>query len=277
MEGGAMRGVFTAGVIDVLMENNIKFDGGVGVSAGACFGCNYKSNQPGRVARYNLAFCDEPDYMSFRSMFKTGDLFNVNFAYDKIPNEYDPFDYEEYKRNPMEFYIVATDIEKGTPVYKRLDSIEGENMKWLNASAAMPIAAKIVEIQGRKFLDGGVTDSIPLKFFIHKGYDKNVVILTQPADYEKKSNKLEPIIDKKYKEYPNLIKASKIRHIRYNRSLEYIKEKEKTGECLVIQPKEKLAIGRITHDPALVLDAYMSGRVVGAENLEKVKKYLGEK
>ncbi len=277
MEGGAMRGLFTAGVTDVLMEAGVDFDGAIGVSAGACFGCNYKSKQIGRSIRYNLAFCDDPEYVSFRSLFKTGELFNEDFAYNKIPNEYDLFDYETYKENPMDFYVVCTDLETGKAVYKKVNVLHEENFKWLKASASMPLAAKMVEVGGRKLLDGGVSDSIPLRFFIHKGYDKNIVILTQPPHFVKKKNQLAPVMKKVYKEYPEFVKAVYDRHNVYNKTLKYVRYMEKQGKCIVLQPDEKLPIGRVEHDPDNVLKAYMVGRKVGKENLERVKKYLGDK
>ena len=155
MEGGAMRGIFSAGVMDVLMENGVDFDGLIGVSAGACFGCNYKSKQSGRVIRYNLRFCRDKRYCSFHSLITTGDMFGAEFCYDTIPNKLDLFDSETYINNPMKFYVNATDIESGKPVYHCLETVEPDELKWIRASASMPMAARIVNIDGRKFLDGG--------------------------------------------------------------------------------------------------------------------------
>ena len=165
MEGGAMRGLFTAGVIDVMMENGISFDGAIGVSAGAAFGCNYKSGQPGRVLRYNLRFCKDPRFCSVRSLIKTGDMFGADFCYREIPYEHDLFDYKAYAESPMEFHVVCTDVDTGEAVYKKCDALDGEQMEWLRASASLPLAARIVEIDGKGYLDGGIADSVPLKYF----------------------------------------------------------------------------------------------------------------
>lgn len=146
MEGGAMRGLFTAGVIDVMMEEGIGFDGAIGVSAGAVFGSNYKSNQPGRVIRYNLRFCQDPRYSSFRSLAKTGDLFGADFCYREIPDHLDPFDREAYESSPMDFYVVATDVHTGKPVYHNCRKGDREDLDWFRASASMPLAARIVEV-----------------------------------------------------------------------------------------------------------------------------------
>ncbi len=274
MEGGAMRGVFTAGVTDVLMEHGIEFDGGIGVSAGACFGCNYKSKQIGRALRYNLTFCNNPNYVSFRSLFKTGELFNEEFAYDLIPNKLDVMDYDTYRENPMVFYVVCTDLMSGKPVYKRIDDVTDKNMKWLKASASMPLAAKIVEISGMKLLDGGVSDSIPLRYFIHKGYNKNIVILTQPDGYVKKKNRLAIAMKKYYKEYPNFVNAIYERHNVYNKTIEYVKAMEKAGKCLIICPDEALPVGRIEHNPEKLLKAYMMGREKAIKEIDNIMDYL---
>ena len=164
LEGGAMRGLFTAGVIDVLMENGIEFPAFVGVSAGAAFGCNYKSRQIGRALRYNKRFCRDPRYCSFRSLFKTGDVFGAQFCYHEVPNTLDPFDGKAFNENPMAFYLVASDVETGTPFYKKIDHADDTAYEWIRASASMPIVSRVVELDGKKFLDGGVTDSIPLAF-----------------------------------------------------------------------------------------------------------------
>ena len=162
MEGGAMRGMFTAGVLDVLLENGIEFDGAIGVSAGATFGCNFKSKQIGRAIRYNKRFCKDWRYCSLRSLITTGDLYGAKFCYDTLPNQLDIFDTETYRANPLKFYCVASDCETGKPVYKELETCDAKDLTWMRASASMPLASKVVEVDGYKLLDGGMTDSIPL-------------------------------------------------------------------------------------------------------------------
>ena len=226
MEGGAMRGMFTAGVLDVLMENEIELDAAMGVSAGAVFGCNYKSKQIGRVIRYNTKYCTDPRYCSMESLIKTGDLFGTKFCYDDIPNHLDPFDIAAYQANPMPFYVVCTNIETGKAIHKRLDQGTGEDMLYFRASASMPIVSHIVEVDGYKLLDGGIADSIPLRSMERRGCPRNVVILTQPLGFVKQPNKMVPLLKVVLRHYPACVKAMEIRHLRYNRQAEYVREQE---------------------------------------------------
>ncbi len=274
MEGGAMRGLFTAGVIDVLMENGIEFDGAVGVSAGAAFGCNYKSNQIGRVLRYNLDYCKDPRYCSFRSLIKTGDLFGAEFCYHELPEKLDVFDSTAFNNNPMEFHVVCTDVETGKPVYYRCDKMEEELLEWIRASASMPLASRIVEVGGYRLLDGGISDSIPLKYFEEQGFDRNVVILTQPLDYVKGPNKLMPIMRKVLRKYPALLQVMDDRHLEYNGTTEYVKRRESEGSALVIRPDKTLDIGKIEHDPVKIKGVYELGRTAGQTRIEEVKRFM---
>ena len=259
MEGGAMRGMFTAGVMDVLMENEIHFDGAIGVSAGAAFGCNFKSNQIGRVIRYNKNYCKDPRFCSIRSLIKTGDLYGAEFCYTTIPYELDLFDCEAYLNNPMDFYVVCTDVETGKPVYRKCITGRDEDLIWIRASASMPIASRVVEATGYKLLDGGISDSIPLEYFESLGYNKNVIILTQPKGYIKKPSKALPLIKMSLKEYPNVYKTMENRHNDYNETIKFIEEKEKSGDVLVIRPPEKLPVGRVEHNPDKLQIAYDIG------------------
>lgn len=275
LEGGAMRGMFTAGVTDVMMENDIIFDGAVGVSAGAAFGCNYKSKQPGRVIRYNTAYCRDWRYCSLRSLLKTGDLYGEQFCYYEIPEKLDIFDVEAYRANPMDFYVVCTDVETGEPVYRLLPNGSGEDLQWMRASASMPMVSRIVELDGKKLLDGGISDSIPLKFFEGLGYDRNVVVLTRPADYVKEKNKFLPVLKLTMRKYPNFIKAVADRHLRYNRTLEYIREREHEGDIFVIRPDGPLNIGSAEHDPAELKRVYKLGRDVAERVLPQLIEFVG--
>ena len=173
LEGGAMRGMFTAGVMDVLMEHQIEFDGVIGVSAGAAFGCNYKSGQIGRVLRYNTRFCADKRYGGVESWLKTGNIYNTEFCYGEVPLKHDPFDFAAYDRSLMEFYVVCTDIETGLPVYHRYEGWEDHGFDWIRASASMPVVSETVEIDGQKLLDGGISDSIPVSYFERK-YNEQV-------------------------------------------------------------------------------------------------------
>lgn len=274
LEGGAMRGMFTAGVLDVLMEQNIEVDGVIGVSAGATFGCNYKSKQIGRTIRYNMKYCNDPRYCSFRSLLKTGDLYGAEFCYHTLPEQLDLFDNETYEASPMEFYMVTTDVNTGEPVYYKCDKFDHEGLEWVRASASMPLVSRIVEVGGRQMLDGGISDSIPLQYFQSIGYNKNLVILTQPRDYVKKENKLLPLMKLKLKQYPKLLETMKQRHITYNNTLEYIRTEEQNGTCFVLSPKEKLPIGRIEHHPERLKAVYDIGRETALVHLDEIKNFF---
>ena len=273
LEGGAMRGLFTCGIIDVMMEAGIEPDGLIGVSAGAAFGCNYKSRQPGRALRYNKRFARDKRYCSWQSWLKTGNLYNAEFGYHIIPAQYDFFDNEAYNANPMAFYAVCTDVETGKPVYKRLDKATPLTYDWIRASASMPLVSKVVELEGYKVLDGGVADSIPIAYFESIGYERNVVILTQPEGYIKEHNPLMPLMRIALRKYPHMIETMDKRHIMYNQQLEYVRQAEQEGRCLVIRPDEKLHIGRISHNPEEMQQVYDIGRDTGLRYLERLKEF----
>lgn len=274
MEGGAMRGMFTAGVIDVMMEHQIIFDGAMGVSAGAVFGCNYKSRQPGRVIRYNAAYCNNPQYAGLRTFFKTGDIFGEQFCYHDIPEHLDPFDYEAYRNNPMDFYVVVTDAETGKPLYKKISQCDQREMDWMRASASMPIVSKPVKVDGHELLDGGVADSIPVQKMESLGYDRNVVILTQPRDYKKGRNQLMPLAKVSLRRYPAMIDAMEHRHEHYNEELEYIRTREESGDLFVIRPPKKIEVGKVERSRQRLLTAYRMGRETMKEQLRKLEKFL---
>lgn len=268
LEGGAMRGLFSAGVIDVMMEHGVEVDGIIGVSAGAAFGCNYKSRQAGRAIRYNMRFCKDKRYAGLHSLITTGDLFNAEFAYHVVPTEYDVFDGKTFEENQTEFVVVCTDIEKGLPVYHRIDRFDYDALEWIRASASMPMASNVVELEGMKLLDGGVTDSIPLRESERRGYKRNIVILTQPEGYRKEKLKLMPLAKLWLRRYPELVKAMAERHIMYNNQLDYVAEREKEGTAIVVRPDEKLPIGHTSHNADEMHRVYMIGRRKGEELCE---------
>ena len=183
LEGGAMRGMFTAGVLDVLMEHDITVDGAIGVSAGAVFGCNYKSHQIGRTIRYNTQYCNDRRYASFKNLLRTGNLYSEQFCYHDVPEKLDPFDETAFAASPMDFFVVCTDVKTGEPIYHKCRTGDAEDVRWMEASASMPLAAKIVQIGHYGLLDGGVADSIPIRFFESIGYKRNLIILTQPKSF----------------------------------------------------------------------------------------------
>jgi len=276
LEGGAMRGLFSAGVMDVLMEAGIVFDGAIGVSAGAAFGCNYKSGQIGRVLRYNTRFCADKRYSGLQVLLREGNIFSASFCYDMVPHHYDPFDYEAYEKSPMEFYVVCSDIESGEAVYHRYEGRHDHGLEWIRASASMPLVSCPVEIEGRKYLDGGITDSIPVRFFERIGYDKNVVVLTQPEGYAKDDSLLVELIKLRYaRRYPKLVERMKTQNWRYNETLEYIARREHAGDLLVIRPDQRLPARRVEKDPAKLKTAYEIGRRIASARLAEIRSYLG--
>ena len=273
LEGGAMRGLFTAGIIDVMMEHGVEPDGMIGVSAGAAFGCNYKSRQPGRALRYNKRFAKDKRYCSWQSWWKTGNLYNAEFGYHVIPTQYDIFDDAAFEQNPMAFYAVCTNVETGQAVYKQLEKAGQLTYDWIRASASMPLASKVVELEGMKVLDGGVADSIPLAYFERIGYERNIVILTQPDGYVKEHNPLMPLMRIALRKYPKMIEAMDKRHLMYNKQLVYVYEAEEAGRALVIRPDEKLPIGHISHDPEEMQRVYDIGREMGERRIEEIKQF----
>lgn len=273
LEGGAMRGLWTAGVMDVMMEHDIWPDGIIGVSAGAAFGCNYKSRQPGRAIRYNMRYARDARYSGVRSLLMTGDYFNAEFGYHVIPKQYDVFDDDAFNQNPMEFIVVCTDVETGEAVYQPLSEASYDTYEYIRASASMPLASKVVKLQGRKLLDGGVSDSIPLAYFEKIGYNRNVVILTQPLGYQKKHLRLMPLMRMALRKYPKMIQAMDIRHEMYNRQLEYVTEAEREGRCMIIRPDKKIPIGHISHDADQMRLVYEMGRKAGERHIDRIREF----
>ena len=274
LEGGAMRGMFTCGIIDILLENNIAFDGLSGISAGAIFGCNYKSKQIGRGVRYNKKWGRDPRYFGIRSLLLTGDLYGKEFCYHKIIDELDPIDRKTYKENNIDFFIGATDIENGVIRYFNSKIVDKETIEWIRASASMPLVSNIVEVSGYKLLDGGMIDPIPYSIMIKNGYEKNVIVLTQPRDFIKKKTSIVPILKLKYRKYPKLVDAMANRHNLYNNQLEEIRQLEKEGKVYVIAPYESLNIKRTENNPDELERVYQIGRIVASEKLSEIKEFL---
>ena len=274
LEGGAMRGMFTAGVLDVLMEHGLTTDGTIGVSAGAVFGCNFKSHQIGRVIRYNTEYCNDKRYASFKNLVKTGNLYSEQFCYHEVPEKLDPFNEAAFAASPMDFFVVCTDVKTGEPIYHKCRKGDAEDVRWMEASASMPLAAKIVKIGHYGLLDGGVADSIPVRFFESIGYKRNLIILTQPKGYTKKKNKFLPAIRAKYFRYPAFVEAVADRHERYNETLSYILMLEQAGKDYVIRPPIPLEIGAMERDPAQLRRVYETGRAVAQIQVEKIRDFL---
>ena len=274
LEGGGLRDMFTAGVTDVMLAADVRVDGIVGVSAGATFGCNYKSKQRGRSLRYNIRFKDDPRYMGLSSLLKTGDLVSADFSYHVLPRELDKFDNDAYRENPTEFHVVCTDVTTGEPVYHRIDEMDDEGLEWLRASASMPLVSRPVPIGDRLLLDGGISDSIPLRYFQQQGFGRNIVILTQPKGFFKKRTKLMPFFRLFMRKYPAIIAAMARRHEMYNDQLRYLEEQERKGNILLIYPQDTLPIGRTEQDERKMRHVYGMGREKGEQMIQEIQTFL---
>jgi predicted patatin/cPLA2 family phospholipase len=274
LEGGGMRCMFTMGIVDLFMEHEITFNGTIGVSGGAAFGVNYKSKQPGRALRYNMKYAHNVGYTSWWSFLLTGNLVNAKFAYHTVPMKYDIFDKDTFKSNPMEFWLVCTNVDTGRPVYHKIEKVDYETLEWIRASSSLPVVSKIVNLDGKRLLDGGITDSIPLKFFQEQGYERNVIILTRPRSYIKEQISSIRIVDFFLRNHPNAKQAMRNRPVMYNAELEYIREQEKLGNTLVLAPDEALEIADICKDPDTMHQIYEIGRKYGETHLQEIIDFL---
>ena len=276
LEGGGMRGMYTSGILDVLMQNHIYLDGMVGVSAGIAFGCNYKSRQAGRALRYNVRFAHDKRYSGIRSLLKTGNYYNAWFAYHLVPTHYDVFDCNAFEDSPMECYAVCFDVNTGEGVYQRLDKVDYECFEWIRASASMPVVAQPVEVGGHLLLDGGLADSIPLQFKINKGYDRNVVILTREEGFRKTEEHGLWLMKPFLRKYPRVIEALKHRPAAYNQQLQFVREQERQGKAFVFRPKKPLDVSRTTHNADEMNRVYQQGRDEALQRLEELKQFLAQ-
>ncbi len=271
LEGGALRGIYTAGVLDVLLENNVEIDTVIGVSAGALFGINYVSKQKGRCLRYNLENAKNKHYMGFYSWLTTGNIMNEEFCFHKLIYETDPFDFETFNQSEKKFYAVVTNIETGKPEYIQIKDSK-KDMEYLRASGSMPLVSKVVEIHGKKYLDGGVADSIPYVWAKENGYDRIIVVETRPIDYVKNESNMTPF-KMKYKKYPNLIKTLQERPRVYNETTKLIREEEGKN-CFVIRPSRLVNIKRIEHDRRKIQEMYDLGVEDAKNALKSLIKYI---
>ena len=275
LEGGGMRGIYTAGVLDVFMEKGIAFDGVIGVSAGAIHGCSFLSDQKGRGIRYYKKYCTDPRFMSMRSFFTTGNVVGVDFCYHELPDKLDLYDHAAFLRNRTAFYAVCSNVETGEPEYCRITDMKTQ-IDYLRASASLPYLSKVVEIGGKKYLDGGCTDSIPVEAFRKMGYARNVLVLTRPADHVRKpEHRL--MAGLVYRKYPAFVKALREHHNRYNQTVVRIAELEREGSVFVIRPARPLNIGRLEKDPENIQRVYDIGRADGEKHLKRLTEWMERK
>lgn len=272
LEGGAMRGMYTAAILDCFLDKKIKIDGIIGVSAGALFGVNYCSNQKGRALRYNKKYIKDPRYTSIRSLLSTGNIVNNEFAYHEVPFKLDVFDEEAYSKSKTDFYAVITNIKTGQPEYKKIINASIQ-IDELRASGSMPFVSKPVKIGDDLYLDGALSDSIPLLKCEEMGYDKIIVVLTRPLEYRKKKNN-QLITKMFYHRYPKLVEAINTRYIKYNKTLDIIIDKENKKEIFVFRPSIDLKLKRIEKNPEKLQEMYDLGIKDFNENYNKLKKFL---
>jgi len=274
LEGGGVRGIYTAGVLDVFMEHGPSFDGVIGVSAGAIHACSYLSGQKGRSIRYYRNYVSDPRFMSIRSWLKTGDIVGADFCYHELPDKLDVYDHEAFLRNGTPYYAVCTDVEAGKPEYVRLTDMRSQ-IEYLRASASLPYFSRIVELDGRRYLDGGCTDSIPVEAFRRMGYGRNVVVLTRDASY-RKLPELTALARLVYRRYPAFVRALEQRHEVYNAQVELVEQLAAEGSVFLIRPEKPLEIGRLENDPEKVQRVYDQGCADARAAIVRLMKWLEE-
>ena len=275
VEGGGMRGVYTAGVLDYFMEKNLYFDDCYGVSAGACHISSYVSKQIGRSMKVTLDYINDKRYCSINSLIKTGDMFGVEMLYDIIPNKLELYDYETFNKFKGNFYSVVTNCKTGKAEYMKIKDMKKDIIA-VRASSSLPLLSRIVEINGKEYLDGGITDSIPIKKSIKDGHKKNVVILTRDKTYRKSKPKFLSLLKFKYKKYPNLVKAIENRYKIYNETLDFLEEEKAKNKVFIIQPKLPVKISRIEKDKDKLKELYDQGYEDAKELYEDLMKFLEE-
>ena len=274
LEGGAMRGLYTCGVLDVFLDNNIEVDCLIGVSAGALFGINYCSKQKGRVLRYQKKYVKEKNYMGVKTLLKTGNIINKELAYYDIPRKYDVFDEETFSKSKTKFYAVVTNVTSGEAEYIKITDTN-KQIKYFEATGAMPFVSEMVEIGNEKYLDGALADSIPLEKMQEMGYDKIIVVLTKPAGYKKKKPP-KSLASKVYKDYPKLAEAINTRYLRYNETLDKIDDLEKKKEIIVIRPSRKVKMSRIEKNVDKIQEMYDLGVTDANQVLDELREYIAK-
>lgn len=275
LEGGGMRGLFTAGVLDLFLDKQIHFRGCIGVSAGACHGVSYVCGQRGRARDVSVDYLKDKNYCGMHSLLTTGDMFNVEMVYKTIPEQYYPLDVEAFVNSGTALYAVVTNCDTGQAEYVRIRH-PYQDLGWIRASASLPLVSHKVQINGGRYLDGGITDSIPLQKSIEMGNQKNVVILTQPKGYRKKPDSLYPLMKLRYQRHKGLRQQMKNRHLQYNRTIDLVEGLEAEGKLFVIRPSEALNIGRVEKDKYKLLQIYKNGYEEGEKTLSALLRYLND-
>ena len=275
LEGGGMKGMYTCGVLEFFLEKGIMFSHCYGVSAGACHMCSYLSGQKRRAYHVGVDYLDCRDYCSTRSLLRTGDLFNKDMCYELIPDYLNPYDYDAFNRYEGKAYAVVTNIVSGRAEYLQLRDMK-KDIEMIRASCSLPLVSRNVKIGSQLYLDGGLSDSIPIRKSIQDGNQKNVVIMTKEMGYHKEKSSALKLIKLAYLKYPKVYELMKNRHISYNETLDYLKEQEDCGRAFVIRPKTKSSVGRIEKNKEKLTALYEQGYHEAEEKHEALLAYLEE-
>ncbi|HWO96308.1 MAG TPA: patatin family protein [Bacillus sp. (in: firmicutes)] len=257
LEGGGMRGVYTAGVLEFFMEQNLFFPYVIGVSAGACHAASYLSRQPGRNRQVNIGFIKDSRYISWRNYWKHREFFGMDFIFDEIPTNHVPFDFDTFLNKKERFVVGTTNCVTGEPVY--YDDYERDILTVIRASSSLPFLAPIVNYRGKQLLDGGISDPIPIKKAQQDGMIKNVVVLTRNVGYQKKKSNMLWMAKRSYREYPGLVKALENRYRIYNETVAYLEKEEAKGNVFIIRPEQPLSVGRMERNPVKLESLYQQG------------------
>lgn len=273
LEGGGLRGLYTAGVLDMFLDEKIHFPYVIGVSMGACNATSYISKQRGRNKRVTLDYINDKRYISYSNLFKQGSMFGMDFIFNDIPNKLVNFDYETFNNSKQKFVTIATDCETGKSVYFEKNECEDIN-RVLRASSSLPFISNIVDIKGRKFLDGGISDSIPVKKALEDGYEKLVIVLTRNKEYIKEPFKFKILLKLLYKKYPNIVKKILERHANYNNTLKYIEKLEKEGKAFIIRPKNSLNVSRTERNRNKLEKIYNIGYQEAVDSKKRLLNFI---
>lgn len=274
LEGGAVRGIYTAGVLDVLMKHHVEADMVIGTSAGCIHGCNYVSGQAGRSIRYYRKYRRNRHFMGFYSLLTSGDMVGRKFCYEDLPTRLDPFDEAAFEASPVDFYVTVTNVETGRAEHILCDNLrQGGKMDLLRAGASMPLCSHIVEYHGRKYLDGGVADSVPYRAAQALGAQRCLVVLTQPAGYLKKDSTVLPF-QVMYRRYPNFVAAMARRPTTYNAQVVEVEQAAGRGEAFLIRPSRETGITRMERDPAVIDEQYALGRADAEAAWPALRRWL---
>ncbi|MEH7354474.1 patatin family protein [Neobacillus drentensis] len=274
LEGGGMRGVYTAGILEYFLERDLYFPYVIGVSAGACNAASYLSKQKGRNKTVTIEYASDPRYISWKNYFKNRQFFGMDFIFDEIPNKYVPYHYDVFYNNPSEFVVGTTDCLTGEPVYLKKQDYEKDLLTILRASSSLPFIAPEILFKDKILLDGGISDPIPIKKAQKDGFKKNIVILTRNKGYLKKSSKFHFLVNRKYPEYKGLQHSLRKRYQIYNDTVAYLEDEEKAGNALIIRPTQPLKVGRMERNPKRLEDLYNQGYKDAKNSMSSILNYI---